>query len=395
MKVEKLLILSVFSLVAFSFISISFTASFHILLALAIMVAFFTKEKISFFPQSNSQKMLWLFVLFAILSVLVNPMENKIQNIIKLKYFVFVLLAAPLYFKYKSQVFTPKLIRCYLNILFISTSIATISGIIAMWTGFHYLRNKPSCHLDRVCGMYGMYMSYAYGIQFVVVLLAGIAIHFKKCKEYINLYIVIPSLIINFLGLYFAYTRGALIGLIVSIPFFFIRKNTRKFILISAGMIFISATAVLTIPKLYDTFFNRPGSNDQRSSFFQAALIAFKESPIFGLGYKNFESQSVRIKSEYKLNHGGNSGHAHNNFLEALASTGVVGFVFFSLFIVFWFYESWNLSIGLGDISLGIVVAFFVSGMVQYTFGDGENLFVIMFLYLLSQIFGKQSQKKI
>jgi O-antigen ligase len=393
MKSEKLLILSVLSLAAFSFVSISLSASFHIFLILAIIVSLINKEKINYFPSSWSQKVLWLFVFVAIISVIINPVENKIQNILRVKYFVLSLIGIAIFTRYKKEIFTPKLIRYYLIVLGIATSVATISGIIAMWTGFHYLRNKPACHLDRACGMYGMYMSYAYGIQFIVVLLLGLLFYSKKFKEYLNLYILIPATLINFIGLYMSYTRGALVGCLIAVPFFFIRRNIKKFIIISLALICISVSAILFIPRLYDTFLNRPGSNDQRFSLFQAAFLGFKESPIIGLGYKNFESQSVRIKRENMLEHRGISGHAHNNFLEALASTGTLGFICFSLFILFWFLESWSLPLGVGDISLGLIVAFFISGMVQYTFGDGENLFVILFIYLLSQIFRKQSQE--
>jgi O-antigen ligase len=339
--------------------------------------------------------MLWLFVLVAVISILVNPVENKIQNILRLKYFVIILLGISLFSKYKNQIFTPKMIRYYVNILCITTSIATVSGIIAMWTGFHYLRNKPSCHLDRVCGMYGMYMSYAYGIQFIVVVLAGIGIFYKKFKDFVNIKLLVIAFVINFIGLYMSYTRGAMVGFLLSIPFLFIRRNIKRFAIISLGVILITMPIIYFVPKLNDTFLNRPGSNDQRLSLFQAAIKGFGESPIIGLGYKNFESQSRRIKYQYNLAHGNISGHAHNNFLEAMASTGMLGVLFFGLFIIFWFKESWSLTEGLGDVSLSVVVAFFVSGMVQYTFGDGENLFVFLFLYLLSQVFGQQSQKQI
>jgi O-antigen ligase len=356
---------------------------------------FKNKEMINFYPVTRSQKMLWLFVFTAIVSVVFNPIENRLTSIFRLKYFIIILLCIPLFEKYKKEIFTPKLNRTYLNILCITTMIATTSGIIAVWSGFHYLRNKPACHLDRACGMYGMYMSYGYGIQFVVVLLAGICIYYKKFKDYINLKILLPALAINFIGLYMSFTRGAMVGFLVSLPFLFFRKNTKKFLISLIVCLSVAVPVIYFVPKLNDAFLHRPGSTDQRKSHFQAAIAGFGESPIYGLGYKNFESQSRRIKYQYNLRHADQSGHAHNNFLEAMASTGLLGVIFFTLFIAFWFRESWLMPDGFSDISISIVVAFFVSGMVQYTFGDGENLFVILFFYLLSQIFRDNSRKQI
>jgi len=393
MKTSKLLILAIFTLVTFCFVSFSVTAAHHIFLIVALICALFRKENVRLFPQSMSQKMLWLFVLVSILSIFLNPIENRMFNLLKLKYFVITLLCIGVIYENRKDVFTKKLVRLYINILCVTTAIATISGIVAMWTGFHYLRNRPSCHLDRVCGMYGMYMTYAYGIQFILVLLAGMLIYYKKFREYLDLKFVIPAFAINFIGLYMAYTRGALVGFLLAIPFFFIRKNAKVFLFTTFIILAVAAPTIYFVPRLNDAFLHRPGSNDQRLSLFQAAIAGFKESPIYGLGYKNFEPQSRRLKYTHQIFQQHVSGHAHNNFLEALASTGALGFLAFSLFLIFWLKESWLLPAGLGDISISFIAAFFVSGMVQYTFGDGENLFVILFIYILSQVSWRQSRE--
>ena len=66
-----------------------------------------------------------------------------------------------------------------------------------------------------------------------------------------------------------------------------------------------------------------------------------EELSIFGIGIKNFRNES--IKGEYSLinSHQRNfrsATHPHNFQLELLAETGLVGFILFNLFIIYFTY---------------------------------------------------------
>ena len=142
---------------------------------------------------------------------------------------------------------------------------------------------------------------------------------------------------------------------------------------------------VVSNDKVRETFtsLDRMESVRQRISFFHTAWKAFEEKPVLGYGYRNFEPHVVSIKKQHGIaleNHGG---HAHNNFLEHLASTGFVGAVSFLLFSLLWLVNSYKREDVVGKITFPIVVSFIVSGMFQYTFGDGENMFFIMLLWAL------------
>ena len=45
----------------------------------------------------------------------------------------------------------------------------------------------------------------------------------------------------------------------------------------------------------------RAHSNTQRIAFFKAAYLSFIEKPMFGLGYKQFESNVLDIKKRHKI----------------------------------------------------------------------------------------------
>lgn len=80
-----------------------------------------------------------------------------------------------------------------------------------------------------------------------------------------------------------------------------------------------------------------------RFSLWQLAYSKFKENPVLGVGYGNYKAVG---KKEHYINYANSRGtyanprRAHNDFLEKLAETGSVGFLFYvSLFVVpfLWF----------------------------------------------------------
>ena len=104
--------------------------------------------------------------------------------------------------------------------------------------------------------------------------------------------LVYVAFVVNFLGLYLSLARGAWIGYAVSLPFLFWHKGKKVVVGIILGVVITSALIFAVSPKVRHTFLNRAGSNSQRISFFKAAFYAFKENPVFGVGYRNFERSS-------------------------------------------------------------------------------------------------------
>ncbi|MGB0455266.1 MAG: O-antigen ligase family protein, partial [Bacteriovoracaceae bacterium] len=255
-----------------------------------------------------------------------------------------------------------------------ATSLATISGLIGLWTGFNPIKMKAACHETRACGLYGMYMTYGYGIALFQVLVTGLLLYRKKFEHLIKTHWIAIAFFINLLGLVFSYARGAWIAYAIACPFLFIKSYPKRFIQVAVLSVITLILSIAFIPKVKNMFFNRHQSNVERISFYTAAFYAFKEKPFFGYGYKNFEPNTIKLKWRYKIPHLEKPGHAHSNYLEHLASTGGLGVIALLLFCFSWLYKSWKKS----EILLSFVIAFMISGLFQYTFGDGENLFLMM-----------------
>ena len=131
--------------------------------------------------------------------------------------------------------------------------------------------------------------------------------------------------------------------------------------------------------KVQDTILKRQASNQIRLTFFKTALKAVSERPLFGFGFKNFEPHTKLIKKRYNMKYQNIPGHAHNNYLEHLASTGIIGFILMLCFCFRWIWETYRYQ----PLLFPFVMSFLVSGMTQYTFGDGENVFFILGIFSL------------
>lgn len=377
----------------FTFISFSLSAIGHLLIIFpGIFFTYkYSKEYFDNRPPFKIALSTWMLLgltIVGIISVLLNTdtIKNPIYNIFKLKYFIITFLGIFACSRgFTTNYFSEKKIRALIHIFMITTALASFVGIIALYTGYNYLRFKNACHESRACGMFGMYMSYAYAMQFVVILQLGLIIHRKKLSKFFNRHILYISFVTNSAGLFLSYTRGAWIGVVVAIPFLLFFSNKKTMLLSILSIVTVVIAGFVFSPKIRDTFFSqiRITSNEIRISQYKAAIAVFKEKPFFGIGHRNFEPNVAAIKQKYNIEHQEFVGHGHSNFFEQLASTGLIGLIFLSLFHIFWFMEALRSPSELSAICLGMISALFISGHFQYTIGDGEVLFVIFAFYML------------
>jgi O-antigen ligase len=381
----KLTFAALFILALATFTSLSISAGSHIFILIPGL--YFLYKKSNQQLSKSSWALIGLF-LSVVLSVVFNLdiIERPVRHIFKGKYFLFAVLWMIAFRKLFIEHITKKQIKILLWVFLIATTLASLSGLIGLFAGYNPLKMKPPCHPSRACGVYGMYMTYGYGISLFVILNIGLLYYREKVKEYLPAWLIVTSLVINSLGLYFSYARGGLLAIFVAIPFFFLKDNLKRFLLIFLSGGLLLGASIFFIPKMNSMFLKRGGSNDQRISFYKTAFEAFKEKPVVGYGYRNFEPNVPRLKKKYNISFPSYGGHAHNNFLEHLASTGIIGAIFFLLFHIFWFLEIYKRNDVMAAITLPFIVNFTFSGLFQYTFGDGENLFLILGIYALSMI---------
>lgn len=399
---HHLTLASLFILAIGVFTSISFSALSHVLLFFPAL--YFTFRDFHWKGPSKSWWALAFIVVTIVISVLGNwgQMHGPIKNLLKIKYFLAGLFGVFAYqavlghgHGHSHSLNNDKKIKLLLHLFLIVTTLATLIGLVALFTGINPISGGPPCNPSRACGLFHMLMTYGYGIGLFLIPLTGMLLYRRELSRWIDVRFTMAVWSLNVLGLTFSFCRGAWLGFALALPFFFIKKNRRKFIQTSLGILLLGILAISFSSKVQKTFMSseRIESNLLRLSLFEASWMAFKEDPWIGKGYRNFEPQSRRIKSDYGLPFDSFGGHAHNNFLEHLASTGLPGFIALLLFHLFWLLEMYRRDDLIARLTFPFVIGFTISGQFQYTFGDGENLFFIMAVWAFSQ--GKYTTIKV
>ncbi len=339
--------------------------------------------KIDWKKISKSSWALLALSFIIVLSVIVNQdiAVNGMKPAFKVKYFLFgFLMIAPFSWYFKNH-FNEKKITCLIYTFCIATTIATIAGLVGMQEGYNYILMKE-VNTDRNGGLFGMLMNYAHNLIYFETIILGMIFCKKEFEKFVNMNFLYAVFIINLLGLYMTYTRGAWLGFLLAIPFFYFKKNLKVFFVIILSLLFLGGGIFVLAGKSVI----RPQSDNERISQWKAAGKAFEERPVLGYGYLNFETHSSDIKKRYGFGELQFGGHAHNNFLEILATTGIVGFVTFVLWLIFWFVEMYNRNDAIGKIGLPFIIVFCAGGLTQSTVSLGINLFFVMAVFGLTQI---------
>ena len=388
----KMTLISVWSLVLFSFVSLSATALSHILIVLPGVYFLFKAYKDKKLNFSKSSWSLLGIIIVAIFSILNAPdISNKLKMIFKLKYLMLGLLAIyPLRELFKTL--KQKQVSTMVKVFLILLAIGNIVGIYALFTQYHPLRMKAASDPWRAAGMYGMAITYGYGLELIFILLVGVAWKLRgRVSTLVNPWIFWVCFLSTTLGFYYSFTRGATLAFIFSLPFLFIKTHKKIFWAVSIAGVVLVLTIVSIVWNAKDDGQNRfllsakNECNLIRLSQYEAAVKGWVEKPLLGWGYRNFEPNAYDIKKRNNIDFADFYGHAHNNYLEFLVSTGTLGFLGLVLFVLFWLWEVFQRSDDLGFILVPFVVSFAISGLFQNTINDGENMFVIMFLYSVTQ----------
>ncbi len=202
----------------------------------------------------------------------------------------------------------------------------------------------------------------------------------------IGLFFLLIVLILVFGGILSSQSRGVWIALLVASAVTLSLYDRRKTVLFLACIIAVSSVIFYfridlrektksIITSVYTEDEN--GSTGTRIELWKGALLIFKESPLLGAGAGNFELNIKRLIQEKKLKQMPIMVHAHNIFLQALATRGMIGFTV--LITIFISLIKWGMSeIAAGRIG-GYIIIFatiltIVGGLTEDNLGTTKYL---------------------
>lgn len=269
------------------------------------------------------------------------------------------------------------------KIIFPMMGAAALVGLYAVVQhiiGYDWWRQKP-LDLPFATGFFNHHLTFAHAFA----MLLFIPFSFLVMGDMIGLnsrqkLFCWASLLSITAGLLFSYSRGIIGGLLVCLPAIASLIKPK----IALRSFFILAVLIAGTSALDPQFKERAlsvseGAKGDRMNLWRANWQMFKEHPLVGMG----SIQNERRTPEYfeKLGiQGAFIGHAHNNYLEVLATTGVFGFLCFLAIIGIPLFKGLRLFNSSGAITasdkaillaaLGAQLIFHMGGLSQNSFGD-------------------------
>ncbi|MDA7572699.1 O-antigen ligase family protein [Candidatus Pelagibacter sp.] len=231
--------------------------------------------------------------------------------------------------------------------------IVSLDGIVEIVFGFNTL-GFSTPQEGRVSGFFGEELVLGGFFHcFCLIFISYIFNFFSKNNVFILLMIILLILISFLIG-----ERSNFIKVFLSLSFlsFFIIKLKLRYFIFSFIILFSILFLFINfnyesknryfdqVKKIYETKeINSYLIKSPYGAHYNAAYKIFEEYPIFGIGIKNFRTESAKEKyknDEYEWTQFRSTTHPHQIHLELLAETGIFGYIFFLFFILSSLYLS-------------------------------------------------------
>jgi O-antigen ligase/polysaccharide polymerase Wzy-like membrane protein len=263
----------------------------------------------------------------------------------------------------------------------------------ARGTGFDRLGITTSPGRNfRVMGFYSHYETYAEVLQLIAALAVGmlISVPNKRSGVAMLLSAAIPLLTVT---LILTSTRAALAGFGVAVFVMALASSRRRvlgFAIASIMVVFPLALLAVEHARGISVFDPDEGSTAYRLEVWREAFGIIKDNPLVGIG----KGSEAKLKRSLGLYDEGRlpPGHFHSTPVQVAVWWGLLGLIFYSGLMTIIVVETWRLikrvksegrwqlsGVALGG--LGAVLAFNVSSLAHFNFGDGE---VVMVFWLLT-----------
>ena len=272
---------------------------------------------------------IWMMLFLASYVVGALLSKDSLREIVELRKFVFILLGGLLFVSpvtYRNRMMI-------ITLLFVAASVAGFIGILQYY-GIISSTDERSYGFSINPTFYSALLSFVCGTAIV-------ALFFTRSdlsRSIVHRVFLMGTIVLTFGGILFSGTRGVWIALVAStaITLFIIdRRKALKYVFFMTVVVLIAVLSSFTLRErvisIATSFFwsdVRINTTSTRLELWKGALIIFKEHPFLGVGSGDFEPEITKLISEGRLAEGiPVTIHAHNIYLQALASRGIVGFV--------------------------------------------------------------------
>lgn len=245
------------------------------------------------------------------------------------------------------------------RLFLIFTSVIAVYAVVQSFTGFDLLRfNGPNPHravqpldvrkeisLWRSAGLFGSPMGYVYIAGFHSCLALAVALVFPKSARRLRLWSILAFSLIA-ASLVTTYVRGAWISITIAVLAMTWLASRRFFIWAVGAGAMAFATLFVGLIQFRERFLSlfdaKYSSNTDRWNLIKTNWRMFLDHPVLGIGWEMNEVRSCEYVDCLAIPRPF-TGHAHNNYMQALAGLGLTGFAAYMTFIGFFMWLTYRL----------------------------------------------------
>lgn len=244
----------------------------------------------------------------------------------------------------------------------------------------------------RVTGFYSHYETYAEVLQLIAALAVGLLIALPDKRSRLGWFLGTMIVLIG-VTLLFTSTRAAIVGLTVAVACMAYASSRRRVLLVGGVALILAAPiAYVMVERARGISFLDPeeGSLAWRLKVWPETFTIIEDHPLFGIG----KGSEGKLRDQWGLYENGKlpPGHFHSTPIQVAVWWGLAALVLYYAMMAIFAVEMWRLAkrlrlderwelwgVALGG--LGGLVAFNISSLVHFNFGDGE---VVMMFWLLT-----------
>ena len=216
---------------------------------------------------------------------------------------------------------SPQALRRYVWGMMCGSAWIVVWGIYAVFAGLEELTNGGRA------GAYGMYENHNDYSFIIVQTLPFYFIYWRTEKGFLRRTFLGLAALASVLGIFMSLSRGGMMALVLQaalIVMFTTTKRTRLILLplvCALGMAAISYQYIKRAQNQGDSY-TAEDAESSRWELWQAGFNMIKEHPLLGVGSRSFGENST---SYGEISHDNLGKNAHNTFIEAAATTGLIG----------------------------------------------------------------------
>ncbi len=249
---------------------------------------------------------------------------------------------------------------------------------------------------ERAGGIYNGVMAYSQNLGMVTCFFVTYLLYSTKNKFSIKNQKVLLALSLSCIILVLiTLTRGIWIAsaIGISLSSFFIHKKIFTYTVVT--IIFLFSVLTLFSPSFKSRIrandYLTQTSNFQRKNILRANLEIFKDYPILGTGYTQNNLRLTEYYKKLNIPEDEFKSHAHNQYLQFAAGTGILGLIFYLIFLSSIFFHALNGYFKSKDMSIRIlyialvsaIVSFMIASLTESNFSISKNRFLFLFFCAL------------